>query len=381
MSEEQHGLAVPMALALEAAAKSIGLSDPNPRVGCVIVDPFGRTIGIGNTQRPGGPHAEISALRDAAARGISTSGATAYVTLEPCSHFGRTGPCCDALISAGITRVVASIPDPNPLVAGQGFERLRASGVAVDVGMGAIQSFELNIGFFHRMKTGRPWVRVKTASSLDGRTALENGVSKWITAQESRVDGHAWRARASAVITGIGTVLHDSPQLDVRLVQTTNQPAIAIVDSHLQIPIDAPCLTSNRSAYVYYAVKNESKLEKLYSLGVTPVCMPNSHGRVHLNNMILDLGKREFNELHVEAGQELNGALFRDNLVDEILIYQAPKLLGTGRSIASIGTFTTLSQSKELEFKSIVQLGSDIRIQARVVRSNVDDLSSCISNA
>lgn len=363
----RHSVAMPMTLALEAAGKSIGLSDPNPRVGCVIVDSDGRTVGIGYTQPPGGPHAEIVALQDAVSRGLPTQGTTAYVTLEPCSHFGRTGPCCDALIAAGVIHVIASIADPNPLVAGRGFEKLKASGIAVDVGMGADSSYELNIGFFHRMTSGLPWVRMKVASSLDGRTALGNGVSQWISGEESRIDGHSWRARASAVLTGIGTVLHDRPRLDVRHVPTTCQPALVIVDSHLKTPLDAPCISSNRQVYIYYANENKEKIAHLHALGATTVYMPDSCGKVHLKGMLMDLGKREINELHVEAGQELNGAFLRNELVNELIIYLAPKLLGCGRSIASIGPFSELSESIKLKYKSVTQIGQDIRIQALVI--------------
>ena len=206
-----------MTRALGLAAQALFLSNPNPRVGCVITAPDGQVLGEGFTQQAGGPHAEVMALRDAEARGNNVRGATAWVTLEPCAHQGRTGPCCDALIAAGIGKVMASLEDPNPLVAGQGFARLRAAGVVVEVGQGAAQSRELNLGFFSRMVRGIPWVRVKVAASVDGTTALHNGTSQWITSPAARADGHAWRARACAVLTGIGTVLADNPRLDVLL--------------------------------------------------------------------------------------------------------------------------------------------------------------------
>jgi diaminohydroxyphosphoribosylaminopyrimidine deaminase/5-amino-6-(5-phosphoribosylamino)uracil reductase len=209
-SQEQDALHI--ATALRLATSALLLTDPNPRVGCVLCDAEGRVLGQGHTQKAGGPHAEVMALRDAAAQGNSVEGATAYVTLEPCSHHGRTGPCCDALIAAGVRRIVASLADPNPLVAGQGFDRLRAAGVQVEVGPGAAESRELNIGFFSRMVRKQPWVRMKVAASLDGKTGLENGVSQWITAEAARTDGHAWRARASAVLTGVGTVIEDNPR-------------------------------------------------------------------------------------------------------------------------------------------------------------------------
>ncbi len=209
-----------MQQALAQARRAVGLSEPNPRVGCVIVSPDGRVLGEGHTQTAGEAHAEIMALRDAQAKGHAVTGAAAYVTLEPCSHHGRTGPCCDALAGAGIGKVVAALPDPNPLVGGQGFARLRAAGIEVDVGPGAAESRELNIGFFSRMVRQTPWVRMKVAASLDGKTALDNGASQWITSEAARADGHAWRARAGAVLTGIGTLLEDNPRLDVRHAQT-----------------------------------------------------------------------------------------------------------------------------------------------------------------
>src|SRR4051812_46752903 len=221
----------PMRSALALAAEAIGLSDPNPRVGCVIVGADGRVIGQGHTQEAGGAHAEVMALRDAAARGETCAGATAYVTLEPCSHHGRTPPCCDALIAAGLGRVVYALDDPNPLVAGQGATRLRAAGITVESGPLADEARELNIGFFSRMQRARPWVRLKAAASLDGRTALNNGASQWITGPSARADGHAWRKRAGALLTGVGTVLDDNPRLDVRLVETARQPLRVIVDS------------------------------------------------------------------------------------------------------------------------------------------------------
>ncbi|RYF47914.1 MAG: bifunctional diaminohydroxyphosphoribosylaminopyrimidine deaminase/5-amino-6-(5-phosphoribosylamino)uracil reductase RibD, partial [Comamonadaceae bacterium] len=229
--------AISQALAL--ATRACGRTEPNPRVGCVIMSPDGRLLGQGHTQQAGRHHAEVMALSDAAARSYSVLGATAYVTLEPCSHHGRTGPCCDALIAAGIKKVVASIADPNPLVSGQGFARLRAAGVEVEVGPGAAESRELNIGFFSRMIRKTPWVRLKVAASLDGKTGLHNGVSQWITSEAARTDGHAWRARAGAVLTGVGTVLEDNPRLDVRLVETPRQPHLVVVDSQLQTPPDA----------------------------------------------------------------------------------------------------------------------------------------------
>jgi len=355
-----------MAAALDAAAQAIGLSDPNPRVGCVLIGTNGQTLGLGHTQAVGGPHAEIMALRDAQHKGHSTLGATAYVTLEPCSHHGKTGPCCDALVAAGISRVVASTLDPNPQVSGQGFARLRAAGIAVEVGMGADESRALNIGFFSRMIRKTPWVRMKIAASLDGKTALNNGVSQWITSDEARTDGHAWRARSNAILTGIGTVLKDQPQLDVRLVPTTLQPAVVIADSQLRTPTDAPSLIAGRVVYIYASARKDAQKLALESRGATVIQLPGTNDKVDLSAMLRDLALRECNELHVEAGQGLNGALLGENLVDEVLAYIAPKLLGHGMDMAGLGPFTALSQAIPLEFMSVAPIGPDLRILARV---------------
>ncbi|MBH2019806.1 MAG: bifunctional diaminohydroxyphosphoribosylaminopyrimidine deaminase/5-amino-6-(5-phosphoribosylamino)uracil reductase RibD [Burkholderiales bacterium] len=356
----------PMTTALELAAESRLLTAPNPRVGCVLVSPEGQIMGVGHTQLAGGPHAEIMALRDAAAQGHSVEGATAYVTLEPCSHHGRTGPCCDALIAAGIKKVVASIADPNPLVAGQGFERLRAAGIEVEVGPGAAESRELNIGFFSRMIRKTPWVRMKMAASLDGTTALVNGQSQWITSPEARADGHAWRARASAVLTGIGTVLQDNPRLDVREVPTPRQPHIVVVDSQLQTPLDAHLFIAGRACIIYAAAQNDAKKAALEARGATVVMLPDANGKVDLGAMMLDLGRREINELHVEAGSKLNGSLIRAGLVDEFLVYLAPKLLGPGQGMATFGPLQSLADAVELQFQSTDRVGVDLRIIARV---------------
>lgn len=356
--------------ALGLATQALFLSNPNPRVGCVITSPTGEIVGQGSTQRAGGPHAEIMALRDAQARGHDLQGATAYVTLEPCSHHGRTGPCCDALIAAGITRVVASLADPNPLVSGQGFARLRAAGVEVLVGDGAQESFELNIGFFSRMVRKTPWVRMKMAASLDGTTALPNGESQWITSSAARADGHAWRARACAVLTGIGTVLEDNPRLDVRDVATPRQPHVVVVDSLLQTPPDARLLIADRACYIYCAAPNDTafqaRKQALESQGAVVVELPNAHDKVDLSAMLADLASRGVNELHVEAGSKLNGSFIREGLVDEMLVYLAPCVLGEGLSMAHFGPLTQLDQGLSLDFKSVEKIGPDVRILARV---------------
>jgi diaminohydroxyphosphoribosylaminopyrimidine deaminase/5-amino-6-(5-phosphoribosylamino)uracil reductase len=356
--------------ALTLATQARLLAPPNPAVGCVITAADGRVLGSGHTQRTGGPHAEVMALRDAQARGHDVRGATAYVTLEPCAHQGRTGPCCDALIAAGIQRVVASLTDPNPKVAGEGFERLRAAGVAVEVGPGAAESRELNLGFFSRMVRGTPWVRMKIAASLDGQTALDNGVSQWITSEPARADGHAWRARACAVLTGIGTVLEDNPRLDVRAVDTPRQPQLVVVDSRLETPLDAHLFIAGRALTIYAAVQNDAKKAALEARGATVVYCPGrsagSEGKVDLAAMLRDLAKREINEVHVEAGHKLNGSLVREGLVDEFLLYLAPKLLGPGRGMVNMGPLSELSQAVELEFRDTALIGPDLRVLARV---------------
>lgn len=352
--------------ALGLAAQALFLSNPNPRVGCVIVASTGEILGQGFTQPAGAPHAEIMALRDAASLGHSVHGATAYITLEPCSHQGRTGACCDALVNAGIARVVASVADPNPLVAGRGFERLSAAGVELLVGPGGDDSRELNIGFFSRMVRGTPWVRVKTAASLDGTTALDNGTSQWITSRTARADGHLWRARACAVLTGIGTVLSDNPRLDVREVPTPRQPHVVVVDSHLQTPPDANLLIAGRACYIYTAVQNSEKESALKDRGATIVHLPDARGKVDLAGMLRDLGRRDINELHVEAGHKLNGSLIREGLVDEMLVYLAPRLLGPGFGMANLEPLHALADGLALEFKSADMTGPDLRVLARV---------------
>ena len=340
-------------------------SSPNPRVGCFIASLEESCVGQGHTQQAGSPHAEIMALRDAAWRGNAVKGATAYVTLEPCSHHGRTGPCCDALIAAGIKKVVVAIKDPNPLVSGQGIARLRAAGIEVEVGPGAAESRELNIGFFSRMIRKTPWVRMKIAASLDGTTALANGQSQWITSQKARADGHAWRARSCAVLTGIGTVLQDNPRLDVRLVETPRQPHLVIVDSRLDTPLDAYLFIAGRALFIYAAVQNDAKKAALKARGATVIYMPDANGKVDLAAMMKDLAKREINELHVEAGSKLNGSLIRAGLVDEFLIYMAPKLLGPGQGMAAFGPLQQLSEAVGLQFLSADRIGSDLRVIAR----------------
>lgn len=356
-----------MQQALAQAALSVGLTEPNPRVGCVIVSPDGaRVLAEGHTQAAGQAHAEIMALRDAEAKGHSVAGATAYVTLEPCAHHGRTGPCCDALAAAGVARVVAALTDPNPLVAGQGLSRLQAAGVQVEVGPGAAQSRELNIGFFSRMVRGTPWVRMKVAATLDGKTALDNGASQWITSEAARADGHAWRSRAGAVLTGIGTLLEDNPRLDVRLAPAPRQPDAVVVDSRLETPLDARIFLPGRKLFIYAAVDDATRRAALEARGATVVMLPGPGGKVDLAAMLRDLARREVNELHVEAGHKLNGSLIREGLVDELLVYMAPKLVGQGREMAHFGPLADLAQAVAFEFLSSDRVGPDLRLIARI---------------
>ncbi|WP_341902936.1 bifunctional diaminohydroxyphosphoribosylaminopyrimidine deaminase/5-amino-6-(5-phosphoribosylamino)uracil reductase RibD [Polaromonas sp. YR568] len=357
-------------LAMEQAQQATRLSDPNPRVGCVITSPSGEVFGLGHTQRVGEAHAEVMALRDAAAKGRDVRGATAFVTLEPCAHHGRTPPCCDALIEAGIARAVVVQQDPNALVAGKGLARMRAAGIDVEVlppeHPSAVAVRELNIGFFSRMVRQTPWVRMKIAASLDGVTALPNGQSQWITSPEARADGHSWRARASAVLTGIGTLLEDNPQLDVRLVETARQPSRVIVDSQLQTPTTARIFDAGGPVWIYTAMDDPTRSAALRARGATVTCLPDPNGKVDLRAMMKDLARREVNELHIEAGSKLNGSLIRAKLVDEFLIYLAPTLLGTGAGMAAWGPLQALTEGLALEFRSTEAVGQDLRILARV---------------
>lgn len=369
-----------MTRALELARQALWLTSPNPRVGCVITAADGTVLGQGHTQRAGGPHAEIMALRDAAERGHNVQGATAWVTLEPCAHQGRTGPCCESLAAAGIGRVVAAMTDPNPKVAGQGMARLAAAGVQTETlaptSDEAIEARELNIGFFSRMERGLPWVRMKVAASLDGQTALQNGQSQWITGPEARADGHAWRARACAILTGIGTVLEDDPQLNVRGLEVPRQPHLVVVDSRLDMPLNAKLLDTQgtgeqaRQIWIYSATtpqdaQHADKRAALIARGVTLIDMPGPGGKVDLAAMLRDLARREINELHVEAGHKLNGSFIREGLVDEYLVYIAPQLLGPGQGMANLPALTALSDTVKLAFHAVDRIGPDVRLLLR----------------
>ncbi len=364
-----HDLAF-MRAALDEARKGLYSTTPNPRVGCVIVRD-GEILARGHTQPAGQAHAEVHALQDAASRGIDVRGATAYVTLEPCSHHGRTPPCCDALVAAGIARVVAALEDPNPLVAGQGIARLRAAGMAVDVGVLAAEAADMNIGFLHRMKHGRPWVRMKIAASLDGGTALNNGQSQWITSSVARDDGHAWRAQACAILTGIGTVQQDDPQLNVRAVATPRQPRRIIVDSKLEISPSAKVLQGGGS-WIFAATHDAAREAALRTAGHDVIVLPNDSGKVDLGALMAELGRRQINELHVEAGTKLNGSLLRAGCVNELLLYVAPCLLGPSQGLANLPELQDLSDRIALDFIDIAQLGPDLRLRARVLPRQTD---------
>ncbi len=351
-----------MARALQLAEQGLYSTTPNPRVGCVIVND-GLVVGEGWHRRAGEAHAEVHALRAAAGK---ASGATAYVTLEPCSHYGRTPPCADALIAAGVTRVVAAMQDPNPAVSGNGLARLRAFGVALDCGLLASAAEELNIGFVSRMTRGRPWVRMKLATSLDGKTALENGASQWITGAAARQDGHRWRARACAILSGIGTVLADNPQLNVRDVETSRQPLKVVIDSRLELPLDARLLATGEVLLVTVSADLE-KANALRELGVEILNLPNASGNVDLPELMQELGRRGINELHVEGGYRLSGALVAAGLVDELLLYQAPCLIGdAARGMLDMPSLLSLENKQQLTIRDVRMVGSDLRVLARL---------------
>lgn len=351
-----------MARALQLAEQGLYSTTPNPRVGCVIVND-GLVVGEGWHRRAGEAHAEVHALRAAAGK---ASGATAYVTLEPCSHYGRTPPCADALIAAGVTRVVAAMQDPNPAVSGNGLARLRASGVAVDCGLLASAAEELNIGFVSRMTRGRPWVRMKLATSLDGKTALENGASQWITGAAARQDGHRWRARACAILSGIGTVLADNPQLNVRDVETSRQPLKVVIDSRLELPLDARLLATGEVLLVTVSADLE-KANALRERGVEILNLPNASGNVDLPELMQELGRRGINELHVEGGYRLSGALVAAGLVDELLLYQAPCLIGdAARGMLDMPSLLSLENKQQLTIRDVRMVGADLRVLARL---------------
>ncbi|TRZ94523.1 MAG: bifunctional diaminohydroxyphosphoribosylaminopyrimidine deaminase/5-amino-6-(5-phosphoribosylamino)uracil reductase RibD [Rhodocyclaceae bacterium] len=354
-----------MARALQLAQRGLYTTTPNPRVGCVIVR-NDLVIGEAWHEKAGLPHAEAGALGAIVGAGDTAIGATAYVTLEPCSHFGRTGPCADALIEAGIVRVVAAMPDPNPLVAGKGLARLAAAGIEVASGLLEAEARELNIGFVSRMARGRPWLRLKVAASLDGKTALNNGVSQWITGPAARRDAHAWRARSCAVLTGIGTVRDDNPRLTVREVQTSRQPLKVVIDSRLETPLDAAVLDGG-NVLIAAAQGDPARGAALRERGAEIVMLPNAHGKVDLAGLLQELGRRGINEVLAEAGTRLNGSLLSEDCVDELLIYQAPILLGdAARGMFGLAELADLAAARHLNIIERRAVGVDFRIRARL---------------
>ena len=364
--------------AIALAESAIGLCEPNPRVGCVLHDAAGDLAGEGFTQQAGGPHAEVMAMRQAAASGRSLAGGTAWVSLEPCAHHGRTPPCADALVTAGLARVVVATADPFAQVAGRGMARLRAAGLTVDLaedGATTRAARELNIGFFSRVLRQRPWLRLKVAASLDGRTALPDGSSQWITGEAARTDGHRWRRRAGALLTGIGTVRADDPRLDVRLVPIAHQPMRVVVDSGFATPPDARILAAPGRVLVVGARDLPQQMDRLRAAGADLLLLPDDNHlaqspgqrQVDLLALIDRLASQGVNELHVEAGARLNAAWLQTGLVDELLVYLAPKLLGPGHDIAALPVLPALSQAIPLRFAAVYPVGDDLCLRARRV--------------
>ncbi len=353
-----------MARALELAAKAMVHATPNPRVGCVVVRD-GRIIGEGYTQRPGSNHAEVEALLDARRSGHDLHDSHVYVTLEPCAHFGRTPPCATALIEAHVGQVIAAVEDPNPQVAGRGLEMLRQAGIDVRCGLLKQDAVEINAGFFSRMTRGRPWVRMKVAASLDGRTGLENGASQWITSEAARADGHAWRARACAVLTGIGTVRTDDPQLTVRHVQTSRQPLKVLIDSRFEVPAEAR-IFDGHPVLVVCTQRDAQRAEELAAKNVEVMeVAADARGKVELVALMRELGRRGINELHVEAGHRLNGSLLACGVVDELLVYLAPCLIGPGQPMIELAAASSLDQVRRLVLREVARVGEDVRVLAR----------------
>jgi diaminohydroxyphosphoribosylaminopyrimidine deaminase / 5-amino-6-(5-phosphoribosylamino)uracil reductase len=355
--------------ALAWAERGVGLTDPNPRVGCVIGRDDGTVLGAGHTQQAGGPHAEVMALRDATGAGHEVRGATAWVTLEPCAHHGRTPPCCDALIAAGIARVVVATRDPHPQVNGEGLRRLAAAGIQVDLLEPeddlAQRVARLNVGFLHRIATGRPWVRLKTAVSLDGRTALPDGRSQWITGEAARQDGHAWRRRAGAVMTGVGTVLADDPRLDVRLVPTARQPLRVVVDSQWRLPPKARLLDPPGEVLQVGVLPSATSRRVARCSDIRQWMAPATQsGQVDLSALVAHLGSLSINELHVEAGPTLSGAMLQSGLVDELLVYIAPLLIGPGLPLAQLHEAPALSALTRWQMHALDRVGTDVRLIA-----------------
>lgn len=350
-----------MTRALELARRGLFTTDPNPRVGCVVVRD-GEVVGEGFHERAGEPHAEVLALRAARDK---AAGATAYVTLEPCAHLGRTPPCTDALIAARVARVVAAIPDPNPLVVGKGIANLARAGIKAEIGICEAEATVLNAGFIARMTRGRPLVRVKVAASLDGRTALASGESKWITGDAARLDVQRLRARSSAILTGIGTVRADDPSLTVRAFDIGRQPLRVVVDSGIQMSPHARMLALPGQTLI--AGARAPATQHLRKAGAELVFLPGTDGRVDLTVLMSELARREANEVLVEAGATLNGALLAAGLVDELVIYLAPHLMGSAeRSMFAIGPLARMNDRVALVINDVRRIGDDWRVTATV---------------
>lgn len=352
-----------MAHALRLAERGLCTTTPNPRVGCVLMKD-GRVVAEGWHERAGDAHAEARALAQA---GADAQGCTAYITLEPCAHFGRTPPCADALIAAGITRVVAAMQDPNPKVAGGGLGRLQAAGVHTECGLMEGEARELNIGFIARMNRGRPWLRLKAATTLDGKTALQNGVSQWITGAEARADGQRWRARACAILTGIGTVRDDDPLLTVRLPDCERQPLRVVVDARLEIAPDARIL-HGEPVLIAAATDAADRRAALIAAGHEVCLLPDASAqRVDLRALMEELAARGINEVHAEAGARLNGGLLAADCVDEVLLYMAPVLVGDfARGSFALPALTRLEDATRLRVRELRTIGADLRILARI---------------
>ena len=358
-----------MGEALIEAQKALYLANPNPRVGCIIVK-NGQAIGRGHTQEVGGDHAEVQALADARSQGIDPAGATVYVTLEPCSHTGRTPPCVDALIAAKPRKIIVAMIDPNPLVAGKGIERLQVAGIAVETGLLAEEAAALNRGFISRMTRGLPWVRLKIAATLDGKTALPSGTSQWITGPLARADGHHWRAQACAVLTGGGTVKEDNPTLNVRDVQTQRQPWKVIVDSNLETPLNAKLFDGiEQSGAIIFCAQLQSSeqlahAKALRERGVEVIELPNAYGKVDLPQLFAYLAQeRHMNEIHVEAGAKLNGSLLREVCVDELLLYYAPFFMGEGLGMSNLSAILSLNDRQAWQLIDQAVCDPDVRMR------------------
>lgn len=350
-----------MARALRLAERGLTTATPNPCVGCVLVKD-GQVVGEGWHVRAGEPHAEVHALR---AAGDQARGATAYVSLEPCSHHGRTPPCANALIDAGVARVVAAMTDPNPQVSGQGIQLLVLAGIRVEVGLLEQEARALNLGFISRMTRGRPWLRLKTAASLDGRTALANGASKWITGAAARLDVQQWRARSCAILTGSGTVLADDPHMSVRVPDAQRQPLRVIVDSLLKTPPTARILSGGPVLIACASESLESR-ERLQAAGAVVECLPGEHDRVCLPSLMTSLARRGVNEVLVEAGATLNGALLDADLVDEWVAYLAPTVLGhAARGLFNLPVLTDMAKRRGFQLCDARRVGGDLRLVLR----------------